>query len=312
MSLTLAEPLHAFYPELHTVEGDLDNDWPGRHVLILGGSVVHPEWSPVARALRERLTAALDEAVSVHNVAMPAHTTRDSLLKYAHLEGRAFDVVLLYHGINEARANNAPPDIYRDDYGHYAWYEIVNDFDGANPLRPFALPYTATVIARSLARRTGARRVVPQEAPHPEWLKHGADLKTPVAFRENLEEIARLAESRSQPLVLATFALHPVEGYSQDAFAQRTLDYSLHSMPTEGWGEPANVLRAVEAHNREIVDLHDASAGRTRLARVHESIPKDGAHFNDVCHLTTAGAQALVDAVLPEILGALSVERLDP
>ena len=53
-----------------------------------------------------------------------AHTTLDSYLKHKALHNKTFDVVVIYHGINEVRANNSPPEIFKPDYSHYAWYEL--------------------------------------------------------------------------------------------------------------------------------------------------------------------------------------------
>ena len=71
---------------------------------------------------------------------MRLHTSRDSWLKYAALGEARFELVVFYDGIVERlrgtqdqgeimkkkkdetkrRANNAPPDIFREDYAHYS------------------------------------------------------------------------------------------------------------------------------------------------------------------------------------------------
>ena len=93
------------YPELEQIAmpaADFD-------ILLLGGSV-----------LVERTD------FRVVNLSALAHTTRDSYLKLKSLGDPRFDVVVVYHGINEVRANNCPPDLYRSDYSHYEWYEMRN------------------------------------------------------------------------------------------------------------------------------------------------------------------------------------------
>ena len=60
--------------------------------------------------LREQLAYLGQRNVRIFNLAMPAHTSRDSWLKYAALRDARFDLVIFYHGINEARVNNAPPE----------------------------------------------------------------------------------------------------------------------------------------------------------------------------------------------------------
>jgi hypothetical protein len=92
--------------------------------------------------LREQLASLGHRNVRVFNLAKPAHTSRDSLLKYAALGEARFDLVIFYHGINEARTNNAPPEIFREDYAHYSWYETVNALAPYHGAALLALPYT--------------------------------------------------------------------------------------------------------------------------------------------------------------------------
>ena len=77
---------------------------------------------------------------------MPGHASRDSWLKYSALGAARFDLVLFYQGINDARANNAPPEVFREDYAHYAWYETVNALASYHRTSWFALPYTLDML----------------------------------------------------------------------------------------------------------------------------------------------------------------------
>ena len=119
--------LYAYYPELRRV----DQVRPRHHdksydILLLGGSVLNSGWGSVEKALHDQLTAIGQRKIRIFNLAVPAHTSRDSWLKYGALKKARFDLVIFYHGINETRANNAPPEIFREDYAHYSWYEIAN------------------------------------------------------------------------------------------------------------------------------------------------------------------------------------------
>ena len=119
--------MHApLYPRLAWVE----QQWVGEDdlydVLILGGSVVSDGFGSVGAQLAEELTARHGVRVRVHNVGARAHTSRDSLLKYRRLWRQKFDLVVVYHGINEVRANNCPPDLFREDYSHYSFYRNVD------------------------------------------------------------------------------------------------------------------------------------------------------------------------------------------
>jgi hypothetical protein len=78
----------------------------------------------VEQSLLEQLAFTGHRNVRVFNLSMPALTSRDGWLQYA------------------ARANNAPPEIFREDYSHYSWYEIVNMLSAYHHRAHFALPYT--------------------------------------------------------------------------------------------------------------------------------------------------------------------------
>jgi hypothetical protein len=110
--------LYAYYPELQ----DVDTARPGpRHddkfydILFLGGSALNRQWGAVEQVLLEQLFRYGHRNVRIFNLAMPAHTSRDSWLKYAALRKARFELVLFYHGINETRANNVPPELFRED-----------------------------------------------------------------------------------------------------------------------------------------------------------------------------------------------------
>jgi hypothetical protein len=146
--------LYAFYPELVEVSRARPSRDDGyEDILLLGGSALHKDWGEVEQALAERLAFAGHRRVRVHNLAREAHTSRDSLLKYAALSKARFDLVIYYHAINEARANNVPPQLFREDYGHYSWYQTVNALAPYQGRARFALPMTARLLVSS-ARMT--------------------------------------------------------------------------------------------------------------------------------------------------------------
>ena len=57
------------------------------------------------------------------SAGVPAHMTYDSLWKYQYwYEGYDFDLVMIYHGINDARANNYPESVFHEDYTQFPYY----------------------------------------------------------------------------------------------------------------------------------------------------------------------------------------------
>jgi hypothetical protein len=297
--------LSAFYPELRRVDykrpshGDEFYD-----VLFLGGSVLHGDWSQVEQALREQLAFAGHRNVRVFNLAAPAHTTRDSRIKYGALRRPRFELVLVYHGVNDARTNNVPPDLFRPDYGHYTWYETVNLLAPYHGRAKLALPYTLRYLALLARQRARPDRYVPREAPRPDWVRYGSDPRSREAFRDNLETILEVAGRRKDQVLLATFATRLPADYSLEAFRAGRLDYGLHRTPIEDWGRREDVVGAIAAHNEVVRRL--AARGQGVLFVDQAGLMAGSAlWFNDFCHLTVAGSSRFVENLLPVVLPAV-------
>lgn len=300
--------LWAVYPELWQL-GWKDEDVRGANpvrVLLLSGSALHPEWGNVEQELRERLTVRLSRPIIVYNMAAIGHTSRDSYIKYRALAGRHFDLVIFYHGINDARANNVPPEKFRADYSHYAWYDVVNALDSCREHPWTVLPCTLRYLTVRASDRLGLVRYVSMDAPRPEWLGYGAEVKSAVSFETNLRGIVETAHARREPLLLMTFATYVPGDYSLAAFKQRKLDYTLSLSPIEMWGAPEAVIQAIARHN-DIVRRIAASDATIRFVDQATAMPKGGRYFNDVCHLTSAGSTVFVENLLEEAARAATV-----
>jgi hypothetical protein len=290
--------LYAFYPELRRVDAKLPAHGDTFYdILFLGGSVLNKNFGAVPKDLRKQLANNGQENVRIFNFARLAQTSRDSRLKYAALGDARFDLVLFYHGINEARANNAPPEIFRNDYAHYSWYEIVNTLAPYHGTASFALPYTLHLIAIKIRQVLREDRYVSRHVPREDWIHFGRNPSSAVSFEENLGVILDLAERRDDRLLLMTFALDVPENYSLEAFREKRLDYDRHISAIEIWGAREHVQQTVVVHN-EIVG---------RLAAEHEDVlfvdqailmPGGRRYFNDPCHLTAIGSSKFVEHLL--------------
>ena len=291
--------LNALYPELWQLEwkdAELRGQNPVR-VLFLGGSALHPSWGNVEQELRERLTTELGRPVVVFNMAAIGHTSRDSLVKYRAIAGKRFDLVVFYHGINDARANNVPPERFRADYSHYAWYDSVKALRGYRGSSWSVLPATLRYLIVRAKDAFGLADYLTMDAPRAEWLEHGADVKTAATFEANLRGVLETAHERNESLLVMTFATYVPADYSLQAFLQRKLDYTLHLSPIEMWGTPANVAAAVARHN-EIVRMIAASDSTVRFVDQAALMPRGRRYFNDVCHLTGDGSRTFVENML--------------
>lgn len=266
-------------------------------VVMLGGSTLENSWGDIEALLKTGLQRELGDShrVRVFNLAMVAHTSRDSLLKFSRIADKPFDLILIYDGFNDCRLNNCPPEMFRDDYTHCVWYRAMEKRRkaGTVTLPQELLHGTPTIEMR----------------PDSQFLQYGGDLKTPGPFRQNLEEILTLAKRQESLVVLQTFAYHIPPNYSDAKFKRGELDYShqrgLNHCALELWGTAPNVVKCVDAHNGIIRELARTDPGHTVFVDQHRLIPHDGRHFIDACHLTDAGCRKFVDNLLPSVVKRL-------
>ena len=303
--------LYVSYPELRSVADSPPRADDGiRDVLLLGGSPLHESWGQVESELLEQLARAGRRNVRLFNLAQPAHTSRDSLLKYAALEDFRFDRVIVYHGINETRANNVPPELFRDDYSHLAWYEVANALAPYHGSSRFALPFTLRYLTLRTGQALAPGRYAPEDAPREEWLRHAAEARSAASFERNLAGILAIAARRGEPVVLMTFATWVPADYSYEAFRAKQLDYLLHHSPIELWGRREHVLAALAAHNDVVRRLAD---GREGVVFVDQArlMPDGGRYYNDPCHFTVLGSQLFAGNLVEALVRVLPADA-DP
>ena len=241
---------------------------------------------------------------------VPAQMSFDSLWKYQYwYRGYDFDLVVYYNGINDARANNYPPDVFRDDYTQFPYYRRfapVFDWVDRHPLlsRSFGVTLGVSLYHRLAVQLEPAfRREAPYNSPLEDpWLVEGADVKTGRVFQRNAEEVLRVARERGQKVLLLTFAYYVPDDYSNERFFAHQTDYSFSpdSVATEVWGIKENVAAAIEAHNEAIrrAARHHPEALFFDMARY---MPRDREHFIDICHWTDRGREVFARGVLEAI-----------
>jgi hypothetical protein len=290
--------LYAYYPELRNVATKRPARGDGFYnILLLGGSVLYKDWGEVEQALGEQLAYEGHRNVRIFNLAEPGHTSRDSRLKYAALGQARFDLVVFYHGVNDARTNNAPPDVFREDYSHYSWYQIVNTLAPYHGSASFALPYTLRYLAIRIRYVLTNDRFIATSAPRADWVEYGREPRSAVSFEHNLSAILDLASQRGDRVLLMTFATYVPENYSLKAFTEKRLDYGLHRKPIETWGRREYVLKAVAAQNEIVRSLAAKHEGVLFVdqAKLMAGSPR---YFNDPCHFTVVGSSQFVENLL--------------
>ncbi len=296
-----SELVYRFYPDLQDA---LRDDRQGAlRILILGGSTLNRGFCDAELRLQEQLASWLGRDVRIVNLAVAAQGSLDSYYKYWYLRQQHFDLVMLYNGINELRANDVPDELWRDDYSHYAWYDEVNfffrhyDLTRYGLILPFYLQHQWVSLDRKIISKD---RKVPYNSAgiRPEWMQFGASIKSAAPFRDNVERTLALARQKREPVLLLTFAYSIPAGYSREKFEQGRLGYSREKRgePVELWGLPAHVEKGIHVHN----DVIRAFAGREGTYFIDQEalMGSDPADFIDVCHLSPSGSKRFVHYVI--------------
>lgn len=270
-------------------------------ILMLGGSVLRRKYGAIEQYLQEKLTYKSKRRIRTHNVSLSAHSSLDSYYKYRHLSRKRFDLVMVYHGVNEVRANNCPSSLFQKDYSHIPWYRLINDFERDMHSRLIVLPYTLKFLLVRLDEELEWSDHVPKHTPRKEWVEFGCMIKTTQSFSQNLRGILDIAEKRGEIVLLMTFSWYLPEGYSLERFSEKSLEYTMHVLPFELFGKPECVVKGIAAHNAIIKNL----AGQYDHAIFVDQntlIPEERMYFNDPFHLSYKGSELFVDNILDKIL----------
>ncbi len=247
-------------------------------VLTLGGSVFFN------RRFTERLTQALagvsDVKVEVVGAALQTHTTRSSLLKYRKVfRDLDFDVVLIYHGVNDLWMHHVADSDFRADYSHYdPWYRRNILLDNSILCR---LLYNAVLW------RPPAKHV------------NGATAAGFRMFEHYMGDLVRECKDAGAEPVLISFAWYIPETYTLEAFKRGELDYShpgaYMTSPVELWGGVDYVEAGIHRHNAITASI--AESEHVPHLDQAKAMPRSGRYFDDPVHLSDEGVQVFVAAI---------------
>jgi hypothetical protein len=298
--------LHGYYPEILNMRKTSPKP-PAIQILFLGGSVLSSYgFSDIERQLRDFISLEFSRPVTIHNLAVPAHSSRDSMLKYEMLKNQQFDLVLYYDSINDVRANNCPKEVFKTNYHHYSWYRDVDRIRLHQNGSFTVIPY----VVGTLFSRIRTPVFIPAHEPRPEWMHYGNDLKTPPVFKQHLRKIAQLAAQKREPLLIATMDFYVPQNYDKELFHRKLLDYGKHTSPIELWGIPRNVIMGISAHNESLRHLvSEMGSDRVFLVDLEGTLPRKKRYFDDICHLTPAGSSEFVSRVGTMAVRILSIGK---
>ncbi len=279
-------------------------------ILFLGGSVLHPIWGTIEEELKKKLISTYSCKINIINLSRPSHTSLDSKIKYELLQNKQYDIILLYHGINEVRFNNCPKSIFDNNYSHVEFYNKINAI--TNPIAKFSiLPYTFNTIKIGLLNKFG-NELLSVFKPKEEWLQYGSEIKTAKVFHKNYKTIVDIAKSNNTSVIIPSFAYYPPKGYSQSDLIKNKLDSNKLISPIEIWGKKENVLGGIKAHNKTIENLFIENRQRENIFTIDmdSSLTKNNDNFNDICHFTSDGSVEFVSIVFPIFKSIIDKNKL--
>lgn len=272
-------PEYLVYPPLYHAMRDYDPN--ARNVLLLGGSVMYGAGR--GGVMQDKLGSPW----RVYNLAQNAQCSLDALTKYRWLDERGykFDYVLFYEAINETRLNNAPPEVFREDYTHYLFYRLVHTvFGDERPLWRAAL-HSALVfridrlITQLRETRAFGQRFVNIAYPREDWTGYGRLVRTEVPYERNMLAIADLAKHTDAKLIAAEFAYDP---FIDQAFKPHFDDfgYEVYDRYTMEWGDANGVRTGIRTHNYVL------RRNAAEFKVLSTDFFQNSDYFIDPCHFT--------------------------
>lgn len=270
------------------------------NILFLGASVIHPYWGAIEKELENKIIANFSCKVNITNVAIPAHTSLDSKIKYNLLQNQHYDIVLLYHGINELRFNNCPPSVFDVDYKHVKFYNYIHAIN--NPISRFSIfPYAINAIKVGWIDRS-ENDFLPMNEPKKKWLELGANIKSATSFQKNYQAIIEQAHQNNTDIIIPSFAYSPAKAFSKSFIEENKLNADHGVCPIEIWGEKEAIVKGLKIHNETIKKY---LAKKTNInnnihtVSMHDSLTTNENHFHDICHLSPQGVTKYVSIIFP-------------
>ncbi|MFC1479840.1 hypothetical protein ACFL5Y_00105 [Candidatus Omnitrophota bacterium] len=267
------------------------------NILLLGGSALTDDWGNIPSEIKKSFEPIVGKQVHLVNLAAAATNTRDSLFKYLETIDKKFDLVIVYHGINENRANNVPRSLWKDDYSHFSWYNEVNFYQNHSMLKKtFSLvPYFVKHLLVQIQREIiSPDKFISPHSPRPEWVKYGKETKTATSYKRNLERIIEISKDKKEPLVIITFCYFDPRSKDVDK-SSAYYDF------TKIWGDLDNVVRGINVHNGVIRQIQNQKISNVICVDLQSKFPQEKKLFRDICHLTEEGSALFVGNLISEI-----------
>lgn len=249
-------------------------------ILTLGGSAMFNR--RMTERLKQRLARASTQRIELLGAALRTHTTWSSVLKYKLLRKYRFDVVIIYHGINDLWANHIRIRDFQRDYSHLgAYYKRSALLDNC-------------LICRSIYNTWLYSK------PNAHMGDNLSGFASENIFRGNMLTLINDIRSDGATPILMTFAWNIPAGYTREAFQSHAVGYNnpnnYDSWPVEIWGSPDYVREGLRRHNGILYEL--AKSHDVLLIDQERLMGKDLKWFGDMCHFSEEGTERFIEHIV--------------
>jgi len=291
--------IYHYYPELEDVEQK------DASILVLAGSVLYAgtvyDYDGDPQVFCNMLDLLNDQ--NVISLAQPAHNSLDSWYKYQFLKDFSFEYVIWYHNINDNRANNCIDGMFDIDYRHVEFYDELYIYHRHKELNITVLPYVIDILILRLKNEFVFQKYIPKEFFYEnrnefisQLLDGGATIKSSESIKRNLESVLKLSASKNEQVIIPAYAWYIPDNYSRKLFDQKALDYDAQIFPVELYGRAPNIKKGLKIHEKVIKEIV-TSFDHAIYIDFNDQLPKSAQNFDDVCHLSESGCEALAAAI---------------
>jgi hypothetical protein len=289
--------IYKYYPMVKYIQEEYVNArTDSRKILVLSCSTLHQEWGNFDQLIKEKLNASslvlgTDSTVNyeVYTASGIGFSSLDNLNCYTLLKPLAFDLVVFYGGINDARFNNCPSAVFKQDYSHLVWNNEVNCVLRHTEMNVSVLPFLFDFVSQKLYQRFCTDKFIPIHYElTSDWWKYGSELKSLSAFDHNILEIKKGCAQNNSKLLLLSYAYSLPNNYSLERFKSRQLDYVFqpNSRETEIWGEPQNVAKFLDSSNTHLAEMNGQDV---YFYDMNSHLKAHRSYFADICHFSEEG-----------------------
>jgi hypothetical protein len=285
--------IYKYYPQIPPIQtAQISNTDSVLDILVLSCSVLHSDWGDIISAMNSQMQLPPQfNKLRIYNASGVGHSSYDNYIKYTLLADKHFDLVIYYDAINDARLNDCPEKVFKDDYSHYQWYDEINNILRHPEMDITVIPYFIGVLKIEYKHFFCKDCYIPiHYSLRPDWAQYGNMVKSLFTYNWNLDHMISIAGKNNSRFMDVSFLYYLPADYTLEKFKNKSLDYTFcnRSRETEIWGQPAYVANFINLAN-----LTSAHVVMNHKNASYEDLtgefPRRGKYFADICHFSPDG-----------------------